>query len=159
MNDDTRGGGARRPAEATSGIAADRPMMRIDPHVHTLASDGIDDVHQAREAIQTFASRNQINAPVIVAHPGHSAFSRFIQLPPVDDKKLVEMIGDLESKDVRCLVLWHFGWSPAVLDAIRDDRRTRRPELGATLLNEELRRRYRTVERVGEFQLLERRAR
>ena len=68
-------------------------ILAVDKVDYVVDTDGIDDVHQAREAIQTFASRNQINAPVIVAHPGHSAFSRFIQLPPVDDKKLVEMVG------------------------------------------------------------------
>ncbi len=54
---------------------------------------GIDSIGQAKAALRTFASRNTIDCPVAVLHPSRSAFSRFIQLPPVDPKKLEEMIG------------------------------------------------------------------
>ena len=68
-------------------------IVAVDKVNYTVEADGVDSLHQAKDAIQTFASRNVINCPVICSHPGHSAFSRFIQLPPVDAKKLEEMIG------------------------------------------------------------------
>ena len=68
-------------------------ILAVEKIDYDVEASGIDTLHQMKEALQTFASRNVINCPVIVAHPGHSAFSRFIQLPPVDAKKLVEMIG------------------------------------------------------------------
>jgi type IV pilus assembly protein PilM len=54
---------------------------------------GIDSINQAKAALHTFATRNTIDCPVAVLHPSRSAFSRFIQLPPFDAKKLDEMIG------------------------------------------------------------------
>ena len=54
---------------------------------------GIDSINQAKDALRTFAARNTIDCPVAVMHPSRSAFSRFIQLPPFDAKKLDEMIG------------------------------------------------------------------
>ena len=53
----------------------------------------VDSLGPARGALRTFASRNVIDCPVIVVHPSRTAFSRFIQLPPVDGKKLQELVG------------------------------------------------------------------
>ncbi|MCI0652447.1 MAG: pilus assembly protein PilM [Planctomycetes bacterium] len=68
-------------------------ILAVDKINYRCDSNGVDSAHQSKDAIRTFAQRNVINCPVIASHPGHSAFSRFIQLPPVDSKKLVEMIG------------------------------------------------------------------
>jgi type IV pilus assembly protein PilM len=68
-------------------------IVAVDKIDYEAGESGIDSVNQAKEALRTFASRNTIDCPVAVVHPSRSAFSRFIQLPPVDPKKLDEMIG------------------------------------------------------------------
>lgn len=55
--------------------------------------ESMDSLGPARAALSTFASRNVIDCPIVVVHPSRSAFSRFIQLPPVDGKKLQELVG------------------------------------------------------------------
>ena len=79
--------------------------------------------------------------------------------PAITDREDVqrEMIRDLERHDVRCVVLWHFGWAPERLDAIVARRREKIPELGATLLDDYIRERYRSVTWAGEYELLWRR--
>jgi type IV pilus assembly protein PilM len=45
------------------------------------------------EAVNTFLSRNEIkNDLVAISVPGHSALTRFIQLPPVESGKLAEIV-------------------------------------------------------------------
>ncbi len=68
-------------------------IVAVDKVNYAAESNGTESMLGAKEAIRTFAGRHVINCPVIVSHPGHSAFSRFIRLPPVDQKKLVEMVG------------------------------------------------------------------
>lgn len=68
-------------------------ILAVDKIDYPVESSGINSIQQAKDALATFAARNEINCPVVASHPGHSAFSRFIQLPPVDEKKLEEMIG------------------------------------------------------------------
>ncbi|MDF1660800.1 MAG: pilus assembly protein PilM, partial [Planctomycetota bacterium] len=56
--------------------------------------DGEDDrPEQVRAAVKTFLARHPIrNERVIVSLPGLHAFSRFIKLPPVEAKKIGEMV-------------------------------------------------------------------
>ena len=68
-------------------------IQAVDKVDYPVEAGGIESLQAPKDALRTFAGRNEMNCPVIVSHPGHSAFSRFIQLPPVDAKKLEEMIG------------------------------------------------------------------
>ncbi len=68
-------------------------IVAVDKVDFQAGDTGIDSVGQAKDALRVFASRNNIDCPVAVVHPSRSAFSRFIQLPPVDPRKLEEMIG------------------------------------------------------------------
>ncbi len=55
--------------------------------------DASESSDKVREAVRTFLERNQIrNESVAVALPGYTAFSRFIKLPPVEAKKIDEMV-------------------------------------------------------------------
>ena len=66
-------------------------VLAVDKLDYPIDTNGINSLQGAKEALRTFAARNDIRDAVIVAHPSHSAFSRFIQLPPVDARKLHEM--------------------------------------------------------------------
>lgn len=68
-------------------------IVAVDKVDFEAGESGIDSITQSKEALRAFVSRNNIDCPVAVVHPSRSAFSRFIQLPPVDSKKLEEMIG------------------------------------------------------------------
>ena len=68
-------------------------ILAVEKLDYPVDETGVNSIQHSKEALRTFAQRNDIRDPVIVSHPGHSAFSRFIQLPPVDAKKLDEMIG------------------------------------------------------------------
>jgi hypothetical protein len=68
-----------------------------------------------------------------------------------------EMIDDINRHQVRCIVLWRFGWSDRYLDSIRDYRRARLPQLGATLLDEFLQREFEVLAQYGEYDLMWRR--
>jgi len=68
-------------------------IVAVDKIDYEAGESGIDAVSESKSALRTFASRNTIDCPVAVVHPSRSAFSRFIQLPPVDPKKLEEMVG------------------------------------------------------------------
>jgi type IV pilus assembly protein PilM len=49
---------------------------------------------EIRQALAQFRQRNKIKATdmVAVAVPGYAAFTRFIKLPPVDDKKIADVV-------------------------------------------------------------------
>jgi type IV pilus assembly protein PilM len=49
---------------------------------------------EVRQALAQFKQRNKIKATdmVAVAVPGYAAFTRFIKLPPVDDKKIADVV-------------------------------------------------------------------
>lgn len=68
-------------------------ILAVDKVDYPVEANGVDSLHGPKEALRTFASRNNIDCPVVVSHPSHSAFFRFIQLPPLDSKKLQEMVG------------------------------------------------------------------
>jgi hypothetical protein len=77
-------------------------------------------------------------------HPG------FVDLESVQR----EIIDDLERQNVRCAVLWEFGWPKPLMDAILADRRRKIPGIGATLLDEYFRREFQEVARYGEYVLV-----
>ena len=86
--------------------------------------------------------------------------TRYNELHPgITDREDVqrEMIADLESSGVRCVVLWRFGWPRERLDAIRDRRRELVPGAGSTLFDEHLRTSFRELERHGQYSILWRR--
>ncbi|MFN0060503.1 MAG: type IV pilus assembly protein PilM [Planctomycetota bacterium] len=68
-------------------------ILAVDKVDYPIETSGVNALQGPKDALKAFAERNSINCPVIVSHPGHSAFSRFIRLPPVDPKKLQEMVG------------------------------------------------------------------
>jgi hypothetical protein len=65
-----------------------------------------------------------------------------------------EIIADLNRLNVRCIVLWAFGWPKSVMDEELAHRRRYIPEVGATTLDEFIRREYQEVGRYGEYILL-----
>jgi len=67
-------------------------IIAVDKIDFEATDSGIDSIGQAKNAMRTFAARNTIDCPVAVVHPSRSAFSRFINLPPVDSKELDKMI-------------------------------------------------------------------
>jgi hypothetical protein len=77
-------------------------------------------------------------------HPG------FVDLEPVQR----EIIADLNRLNVRCAVLWEFGWSKAFMDDILAARRQAIPAIGATVLDEFFRREFQEVARYGEYVLV-----
>ena len=65
-----------------------------------------------------------------------------------------EIIADLERLQVRCAILWDFGWPRSYMDQILARRRQQIPGIGATLLDEYFRREFETVGRYGEYVLV-----
>lgn len=65
-----------------------------------------------------------------------------------------EIISDLKRLNVRCVVLWDFGWPKPYMDALLDERRRQIPDIGATVLDEFIASHFQVVGRYGEFLLL-----
>jgi hypothetical protein len=88
---------------------------------------------------------------------GRRVASRYNELHPgiVDlEATQREIIADLERLEVRCAVLWHFGWPRTYMDNLLAERRRELPEIGATVLDEYLRREFQEVARYGEYSLM-----
>jgi hypothetical protein len=68
-----------------------------------------------------------------------------------------EMIADLDAKQVRCAILWRFGWPEDVLDGILRRRMERVPGTGAKLLDEYFATQFEPVFERGEYVVLWRR--
>ena len=65
----------------------------VDFIEYDLAADGTDAAGHAQNAVAQFLQRRAIkNDRVFVALPGQQAFSRFIKLPPVEKKRIDEII-------------------------------------------------------------------
>ena len=80
--------------------------------------------------------------------------TRYHELHPgVTDREDVqrEMLADLEAEQVRCAILWRFGWPDELLDRLRDRRVERIPECGSTLLDDYFRAEFEPVLEEGEF--------
>ena len=83
--------------------------------------------------------------------------SRYNELHPgIVDREEVqrEIIADLERLNVRCAVLWDFGWPKPYMDSILAARQRHIPELGATTLDEYFRREFQEVARFNEYVLV-----
>ena len=91
---------------------------------------------------------------------GRRVASRYNELHPgVADREEVqrEIIDDINRLDVRCAVLWDFGWPRDRMDQILANRRRYIPEVGATVLDQFFRREFREVARYGEYVIVWRR--
>jgi type IV pilus assembly protein PilM len=62
-------------------------------HPKILSQPDADPDELAREALNQFLSRNQIRGDVIaISVPGQSGLARFVKLPPVDEKKIADIV-------------------------------------------------------------------
>jgi len=66
----------------------------IIEHTNILSQPDVDRRHLIRNALEQFLARNEIaDSTVVVAVPGHqSSFMRFVKLPPVDPKKIPDIV-------------------------------------------------------------------
>ncbi|MCC6285424.1 MAG: type IV pilus assembly protein PilM [Phycisphaerales bacterium] len=65
----------------------------VVPHAKTLSTPGLDQDDAMRVALGTFTSQTDLTgARVAVSVPGHSAFARFAKLPPVEPKKVPDIV-------------------------------------------------------------------
>jgi len=88
------------------------------------------------------------------------AATRYHELHPgITDREPVqrEMIADLERRNVRCIVSWRFGQSPAAAAAVIARRAAEIPDAGSTLLDEWVAERFEKVFSVDEYDVLWRR--
>lgn len=91
---------------------------------------------------------------------GRPIASRYNELHPgiVDREEIQrEIIADLTRLNVRCAVLWDFGWPQSRMNAILAERQRHIPEIGSTILDEYLQREFQRVARHGEYVVLRRR--
>jgi hypothetical protein len=88
---------------------------------------------------------------------GRRMASRYNELHPgVVDREAVqrEIVADINRLNVRCAVLWNFGWPKAYMDSILEGRRRQIPDIGATLLDEFFAENFEQVAQYGEFILV-----
>lgn len=69
----------------------------VIPHKKPLSTPGIDPADTVRVALGELVSQYDVSdgaggAAVVVSVPGHSAFARFAKLPPVDPKKVPDIV-------------------------------------------------------------------
>ncbi len=65
----------------------------IVDHPHILSEPDVDAPALIRQALEKFLSRNDLTgAQVAVSVPGHQTFSRFTKLPPVEPKKIPDIV-------------------------------------------------------------------
>jgi predicted kinase len=98
-----------------------------------------------------------INNPRFAWLVGRPAATRYHELHPgVTDRDDVqrEMIEDLERENVRCAVIWRFGWPEEMLDRLVAKRKAAIPECGATRLDRWLAERFEPVLERGEYVVL-----
>lgn len=63
------------------------------PHAKTLSTPGLDQDDAMRVALGTLASQFDLSgARIAVSVPGHSSFARFAKLPPVEPKKVPDIV-------------------------------------------------------------------
>src|SRR5437660_7581368 len=62
-------------------------------HPKILSQPDADPDELTREALQQFLSRNAIKGDmVVISVPGQSGLARFVKLPPVEEKKIVDIV-------------------------------------------------------------------
>jgi hypothetical protein len=65
-----------------------------------------------------------------------------------------EIINAIEQNHVRCIVIWHFGWSNAILDKIKTANIAAVPGLGNTLLDTFISEKFQPIGQYGEYILM-----
>ncbi len=67
--------------------------LDIIEHAQILSEPDADRVQLVRTALETFLSRNAVSGSLVaVAVSGQSGFTRFVKLPPVDSKKIPDIV-------------------------------------------------------------------
>lgn len=67
--------------------------MAIIDHPKTLSTPGVDPADVLRVSLGTLVSQYDLsNAQIAVSVPGHSSFARFAKLPPVEPKKVPDIV-------------------------------------------------------------------
>ena len=62
-------------------------------HPKVLSQAGDDAEELTRQALQKFLSRNDLtDAQIAISAPGHHTLARFTKLPPVDEKKVPDIV-------------------------------------------------------------------
>src|ERR1700755_601760 len=62
-------------------------------HPKILTQPDADPDQLTREALETFLSRNNITSDtVVISVPGQSGLARFVKLPPVEERKIAEIV-------------------------------------------------------------------
>lgn len=65
----------------------------VIPHKKVLSTPDLDQADATRVALGELVTRFDLtSAPVAISVPGHSAFARFAKLPPVDPKKIPDIV-------------------------------------------------------------------
>ena len=65
-----------------------------------------------------------------------------------------EIIDAIEEHNVRCVVIWRFGWPQDVLDMVKESNMATIPGLGNTLLDEFIAETFETIGQYGEYDLM-----
>src|SRR5205823_8419841 len=62
-------------------------------HPKILSQPDADPDQLTREALESFLSRNQLKGDmVVISVPGQSGLARFVKLPPVEEKKIADIV-------------------------------------------------------------------
>lgn len=78
---------------ATSDGSVEVIDFAVIPHKKVLSTPGLDADDAMRVAIGQLASQYDLeNTPIAVSVPGHQAFARFAKLPPVEPKKVPDIV-------------------------------------------------------------------
>ncbi len=65
----------------------------VIPHTKVLSTPDLDQVEATRVAVGTLVSKFDLSgAAIAIGVPGHSAFARFAKLPPVEPKKIPDIV-------------------------------------------------------------------
>lgn len=76
-----------------SGDRAEVSRAVMLPHAKVLSTPGLNPEEAMRVALGAFASQTDLSgAQVAVSVPGHAAFARFAKLPPVEPKKVPDIV-------------------------------------------------------------------
>src|SRR4051794_18752758 len=78
--------------EAADGTVTATAFDYIE-HPKILSQPDADPDELTREALQQFLSRNTITGDtVVISVPGQSGLARFVKLPPVEEKKIADIV-------------------------------------------------------------------
>jgi hypothetical protein len=149
-------GHARLSLTAVAGIRVPRWQQEVYEPVVSFIREHVPE----REAIYSGLMRHDavvISDQRFYFLSGRPVASRYNELHPgiVDlEPAQHEIIADLERLEVRCAVLWDFGWPTDQLDGILAERRRAIPAIGSRVLDEYLRKEFQEIGRYGEYVLV-----